>query len=80
MQRPSMHYAPIIEADHVAEVTPQVATRNGGGRVDFSHVPDPSIYLLVDPPKRHGKFKSWFALAFFGGLLIALAIVTILNS
>jgi hypothetical protein len=74
-----MYSTQIIEADEVAEVTPQVSTHNGGGRVDFSHMPDPSIYLLVDPPKRRPRFRSWLALAFFGGILIALAIVAILN-
>jgi hypothetical protein len=80
MQRPNMHFARVIEADEAVETIPQVSSHHGGGRADFFHAPDPSIYLLVDPPKRHGKFKSWFALAFFGGLLIALAIVAILNS
>ncbi len=74
-----MHYTPAIEAENAAEVMPQVSARNDGARVNYFPEPDPSIYLLVDPPKRRGKFRSWFALAFFGGVLIALAIVAILN-
>lgn len=80
MQRPSMQSTQVIEAEKVNDVVPQVSARNGGARMNYFPEPDPSIYLLVDPPKRHGKFRSWFALAFFGGLLIALAIVFILNS
>jgi hypothetical protein len=46
-------------------------------RSDRAFAEDPSVHFLVDPPKTRTQFKSWFALAFFAGLLLALAIIAI---
>jgi hypothetical protein len=75
-----MRSTSVIEAHESFEVPAKVSGQNGVGRVDNFPVPDPSIYFLVDPPQRRRRFRSWFALAFFGGILIALAIVAILSS
>ena len=75
-----MAYTTVIEADKVSTVAQSASPRATRAAVDFSQVPDLSSYLLVDPPKRHRKFRSWFALAVFAGVLMALAIVVIMNS
>ena len=75
-----MAHTRVLEADEVSTVAHAASPLASRPAVDFSHVPDLSNYLLVDPPKRHRKFRSWFALAVFAGVLMALVIVAILNS
>jgi hypothetical protein len=75
-----MQFGPIAEADSPATTNRQFSLREGRGRTNFSQAADPSLYFLVDPPKRHTRFRSWFALAVFAGILMALGIVALLNS
>jgi hypothetical protein len=75
-----MQFGPVAEADSPAATNRQFSLRGGRGRIDFSQAADPSAYFLVDPPKRHTRFRSWFALAVFAGILMALGIVALLNS
>ena len=79
MKRQSMQFASVLEADAPATSSRQIPLREVRSRVDFSQAADPSAYFLVDPPKRHTRFRSWFALAVFAGMLMALGIVAILS-
>jgi len=74
-----MQHTSVIEADEPSEVTAQVSSNPGPRDAVFSSITDPSAYLLVEPPRRNTRFRSWFALAIFAGIVIALAIVTLMN-
>ena len=52
--------------------------RHGRHGAAFSETPDPSFQFLVDPPRRHTRFQSWFALAFFSGILMGLLILAMI--
>jgi hypothetical protein len=74
-----MQYRSVIEAGEPSEVTAQVTSNPGPRDAVFSSITDPSVYLLVEPPRRNTRFRSWFALAIFAGILIAMAIVVLMN-
>jgi hypothetical protein len=63
---------PIEDSSSVAEESRSSSRR---GRTDPAFDVDPSIHFIVDPPRKPQKFQSWFALAIFMGVLLALAIV-----
>lgn len=52
-------------------------TRAQGAARQSERTADPSSHFIVEPPQRPTKFRSWFALAVFFGILMALAIVAI---
>jgi len=80
-----MQHTSVIEADEPSEVAAQVSSSSGSGSgpgprdAVFSTIADPSAYLLVEPARRNTRFRSWFALAIFAGILIAMGIVVLMN-
>lgn len=74
-----MTYAPVLEADAETSISDPASSRSVRPAIDFSHIADPSAHFLVDPPRHRVKFRNWFLIAVFAGVLMALAMVAIMN-
>ncbi|HKS80015.1 MAG TPA: hypothetical protein VJR23_00790 [Candidatus Acidoferrales bacterium] len=65
------------KAKSVSASAPAHEGRAQGAARPLDQAGDPSSHFIVEPPQRPTKFRSWFALAVFFGILMALAIVAI---
>lgn len=70
---------PVLEAGAESSITDPASPRSVRPVIDFSHIADPSVHFLVDPPRLRVKFRNWFLVAVFAGVLMALAMVAIMN-